>query len=201
MAVKEIGIILNGATGRIGATQHLANALAPIRAEGGLPVGGDRIVPRLLLLGRDRQALAGLAQTYAIEDWSSDLDAALAKPDFAVFFDAAATTHHVFRIRIEDRLRGHDLRSAAVAVDGHFVAAYDYRGRAIAEQPGRYQIGHGEIVVLDRQRAKFDREEQSVTIRVSANVIGRKRNTRRAGYAPQAENRHAGMLRSRAAAY
>ena len=95
MAVKEIGIILNGATGRIGATQHLANALAPIRAEGGLPVGGDRIVPRLLLLGRDRQALAGLAQTYGIEDWSSDLDAALAKPDFPVFFDAAATKQRV----------------------------------------------------------------------------------------------------------
>ncbi len=55
MAVKEIGIILNGATGRIGATQHLANALAPIRAEGGLAVGADRIVPRLLLLGRDRE--------------------------------------------------------------------------------------------------------------------------------------------------
>jgi predicted dehydrogenase len=95
MAVKEIGIILNGATGRIGATQHLANALAPIRAEGGLAVGADRIMPRLLLLGRDRDALAGLAQTYGIEDWTTDLDAALAKPDFPVFFDAAATKQRV----------------------------------------------------------------------------------------------------------
>jgi len=95
MAVKEIGIILNGATGRIGATQHLANALAPIRAEGGLPAGSDRIMPRLLLLGRDREALAGLAQTYGIDDWSSDLDAALARPDFPVFFDAAATHRRV----------------------------------------------------------------------------------------------------------
>ena len=95
MAVREIGIILNGATGRIGATQHLANALAPIRAEGGLVVGGDRIVPRLLLLGRDRAALAGLAQTYGIDDWTTDLDGALAKPDFPVFFDAAATQQRV----------------------------------------------------------------------------------------------------------
>ena len=31
-----IGIILNGATGRICSTQHVANALAPIRDEGGL---------------------------------------------------------------------------------------------------------------------------------------------------------------------
>ena len=95
MAVKEIGIIVNGATGRIGATQHLANALAPIRAEGGLPIGPDRIVPRLLLLGRDRSALAGLSQTYGIDDWTTDLNAALEKPDFPIFFDAAATKQRV----------------------------------------------------------------------------------------------------------
>jgi len=98
MAVKEIGIILNGATGRIGATQHLANALAPIRAEGGLTVGGDRIVPRLLLVGRDRERLAGIAQSYGIDDWTIDLDAALAKPDFPVFFDAAATKQRVLAL-------------------------------------------------------------------------------------------------------
>src|SRR5262249_60354798 len=91
MAVKEIGIIVNGATGRIGTTQHLANALAPIRAEGGLPVGSDRIVPRLLLVGRDAERLAAVAQTYGVGDWTTDLDAALAKPEFPIFFDAAAT--------------------------------------------------------------------------------------------------------------
>jgi len=91
MAVKEIGIIVNGATGRIGATQHLANALAPIRAEGGLAVGGERIVPRLLLLGRNAERLKAIAQRHGIEDWTTDLDAALAKPGYSVFFDAAAT--------------------------------------------------------------------------------------------------------------
>jgi predicted dehydrogenase len=91
MAVKHVGIIINGATGRIGSTQHLENALAPIRAEGGLPVGSDRIMPRLLLVGRDATRLAGIAQTYGIADWTTDLDAALAKPDFPIFFDAAAT--------------------------------------------------------------------------------------------------------------
>jgi predicted dehydrogenase len=95
LAVKEVGIILNGATGRIGSTQHLANALAPIRAEGGLPVGLDRIVPRLLLVGRDRERLSGIAQSYGIDDWTTDLDAALARPDLTVFFDAAATQQRV----------------------------------------------------------------------------------------------------------
>jgi len=90
MATKTIGIILNGATGRICSTQHVANALAPIRDEGGLPAGGDRIVPRLMLIGRNAEKVAAVARSYRAE-WSSDLDAALADPAFAVFFDAAAT--------------------------------------------------------------------------------------------------------------
>ena len=91
MAIKDIGIIVNGATGRIASTQHLANALVPIRAEGGLPAGPDRIMPRLLLLGRDAGRLAEVAQRFGIDGSSTDLDDALARPDYAVFFDAAAT--------------------------------------------------------------------------------------------------------------
>ena len=53
MSTRTIGIIVNGATGRIGSTQHLANALVPIIAEGGLALGADRLLPRLLLVGRD----------------------------------------------------------------------------------------------------------------------------------------------------
>ena len=95
MALKEVGIIFNGATGRIGSTQHLAKALAPIRAEGGLAVGADRIMPRLLLVGRDGERLKAVAQTYGVGDCTTDLDAALAKPDFPIFFDAAATPQRV----------------------------------------------------------------------------------------------------------
>ena len=91
LAIKEIGIVVNGATGRIASTQHLANALVPIRAEGGLLAGADRIVPRLLLLGRDEKRLAEVARRFGIEAWSTDLDAAIADSDYTVFFDAAAT--------------------------------------------------------------------------------------------------------------
>jgi predicted dehydrogenase len=91
MPTTTIGIIVNGATGRIGSTQHLANALVPICREGGLAVGDDRVVPRPLLVGRDTQKLAQIAATHGLAEWSTDLDAALADPAFSVFFDAAAT--------------------------------------------------------------------------------------------------------------
>jgi predicted dehydrogenase len=91
MAAQTIGIIVNGATGRIGSTQHLANALGPIIAEGGLALGADRLLPRLLLVGRDADRLAAVARAHGIADWSTDLDAALSDPAYAIFFDAAAT--------------------------------------------------------------------------------------------------------------
>jgi predicted dehydrogenase len=95
MTVKEVGIIVNGATGRIASTQHLANALVPIRAEGGLQAGGDRIVPRMLLVGRNATKLAEIARSHGIADVTTDLDEALARSDFPIFFDAAATRQRV----------------------------------------------------------------------------------------------------------
>jgi predicted dehydrogenase len=95
MATKSIGIIVNGATGRIGSTQHLANALVPIIAQGGLALGDDRLVPRLLLVGRDSDRLATVARSHQLADWTTDLDAALSDSSYATFFDAAATQQRV----------------------------------------------------------------------------------------------------------
>jgi predicted dehydrogenase len=91
MTKQTIGIIVHGATGRIGSTQHLANALVPIINEGGLPLGNDRLLPRLLLVGRDAERLAAVARAHNVADWSTDLNAALASREHAIFFDAAAT--------------------------------------------------------------------------------------------------------------
>jgi predicted dehydrogenase len=91
MATKTIGIILSGATGRICSTQHLKNALAAIRDEGGLRIGGDHFVPRPLLVGRNPERLAEIARVHDVAAWTTDLDTALADRDFTIFFDAAAT--------------------------------------------------------------------------------------------------------------
>jgi len=91
MAIRTIGIVVHGATGRIGATQHLKNALTPIRAEGGVAVGEDRVVPQLILVGRDKERLAAIARENGGAPWTTDLDAALSDRRYTVLFDAAAT--------------------------------------------------------------------------------------------------------------
>ncbi len=91
MAERRIGIVFNGATGELARRQHLPGLLA-IRAEGGLPLAdGDRLMPELLLVGRSEERLAPVAAELGIPDWTTDLDAALASKDHAVFFDAGAT--------------------------------------------------------------------------------------------------------------
>src|ERR1051325_8326369 len=93
MATHTIGIILNGATGRICSTQHVANALVPIRNEGGLAAGHDPLVWRRGLVGGGRNAKnpGAVAKSYCAK-WTTDLDQALADPAYTVFFDAAATS-------------------------------------------------------------------------------------------------------------
>jgi predicted dehydrogenase len=91
MGNRTIGIAIEGATGRLGTTQHLRSLLA-IRSEGGLPAAnGDRLVPEPVLLGRNPAKLAALAEANGGLRWSTDRDACLADPDIAIYFDASAT--------------------------------------------------------------------------------------------------------------
>ena len=58
-------------------------------------MGADRVMPRLLLVGRNSARLKAIAQDHGITRWTTDLDAALTEPDFPIFFDAAATQQRV----------------------------------------------------------------------------------------------------------
>jgi predicted dehydrogenase len=91
MVERRLGIIVSGGTGRMGRTQHLP-ALMVIRSQGGLPLNnGDRLVPDVLLVGRDGERLRALAGMLGIARYTTDLDAALRDPADEVFFDAAVT--------------------------------------------------------------------------------------------------------------
>src|SRR3954464_13565256 len=91
MTTRTIGIIIDGATGRLGTTQHL-RALLEMRREGGLKLAnGDFLMPEPVLLGRDPEKLTALAEKSAGLKWSTDRDAALADPAIDLYFDASAT--------------------------------------------------------------------------------------------------------------
>ena len=91
MATRTIGIVIEGATGRLGSTQHLRSLMA-IRNEGGLVLGnGDRLLPEPLLIGRNPEKLAALAAANGGLRWSTDRDTSLADRDIAIYFDASAT--------------------------------------------------------------------------------------------------------------
>jgi predicted dehydrogenase len=95
---RRIGVIINGATGRMGATQHVANLLA-IAAEGGQPLrNGDRLVPDVMLVGRDAGRLQDLAATRHGLRWTTNLAEALAGAD-EIFMDCSATGGRPARVR------------------------------------------------------------------------------------------------------
>lgn len=98
MSERRIGVIINGATGRMGTTQHMANLLA-IASEGGLQLrNGDRLIPDLLLVGRDADRLKALAAANHGQRWTTNLDEALSGSD-AIFMDCAATGDRPARVR------------------------------------------------------------------------------------------------------
>src|SRR5947208_12011230 len=91
MPIRKIGILVDGATGRLGSTQHL-KALLAIRGEGGLPLAnGDRLMPEPVLLGRNPEKLSALAEKSGGMRWSTDRDRCLADPAIDIYFDATAT--------------------------------------------------------------------------------------------------------------
>ncbi|PZG02028.1 Gfo/Idh/MocA family protein [Micromonospora deserti] len=96
-----IGIVMNGVTGRMGYRQHLVRSLLAIREQGGVPLrGGGRLWPELVLVGRNEAKLRDVAARHGLTEWTTDLAAALARPDVSVYFDAQVTSEREKAIRL-----------------------------------------------------------------------------------------------------
>jgi len=92
MKIQRVGIIMNGVTGRMGTNQHLIRSINAIRAQGGVALdAGTRIMPDPILIGRNAAKIEALAKAHGVARWTTDLDAALANKDDAVYFDSAST--------------------------------------------------------------------------------------------------------------
>lgn len=91
--VHNVGIIMNGVTGRMGTNQHLVRSICAIRAQGGIKLGdGEEVImPSAVLVGRNEAKLAALAAAHDIERYSTDLDAELKRPENIIYFDAQTT--------------------------------------------------------------------------------------------------------------
>ncbi|WP_062111873.1 Gfo/Idh/MocA family protein [Aureimonas sp. AU40] len=90
--MKRIGVIMHGVTGRMGYNQHLVRSVVAIRAQGGVTLSsGEKVILDPILVGRNGAKIEEIARRHGIERWTTDLDAALAKPDDTLFFDAGTT--------------------------------------------------------------------------------------------------------------
>jgi predicted dehydrogenase len=88
-----IGIVMNGVTGRMGYRQHLVRSLLAIREAGGVPLrDGSTLWPELVLVGRNEAKLRDVAGRHGLTDYTTDLDAALARDDVQIYFDAQVTS-------------------------------------------------------------------------------------------------------------
>jgi len=118
MAIRRVGIIMNGVTGRMGTNQHLIRSLVAIRKQGGIVLpGGDVIFPDPILVGRNEQKLQALAQAQGIERWSTDLAACLANPEDEVYFDAQTTTLRAASLRQAIHVGKHIYCEKPIATD------------------------------------------------------------------------------------
>ncbi|HET9423419.1 MAG TPA: Gfo/Idh/MocA family oxidoreductase [Nocardioides sp.] len=93
MSDRTLRIIMNGVTGRMGHRQHLVRSVLAIRDEGGIErPDGSRLQVEPVLVGRNRDKLADLADRYGIAEVTTDLDEALADDSAEVYFDAQVTS-------------------------------------------------------------------------------------------------------------
>ena len=106
--IHSVGIIMNGVTGRMGLNQHLRRSIHAIMQQGGVRVNDrETILPRPLLVGRNADKLRAISNEFGGLEWTTDLDQALANPEYSVYFDAQTTDRRA------------DAVSAAIAAGKH----------------------------------------------------------------------------------
>lgn len=100
METREIGVIMNGVTGRMGTNQHLVRSILAIRDEGGVDAGdGLRLMPKPLLVGRNEDKLLALSMAHGGLPYTTNLEEALRDPENEIYFDALTTNHRFTNVK------------------------------------------------------------------------------------------------------
>jgi predicted dehydrogenase len=99
-AQSTIGIIMNGVSGRMGYRQHLVRSILAIREQGGVLLSdGSRVQVKPILVGRHEEKLREIAERHGIDDWTTNLDEALADPQWEIYADFLVTEARVPALR------------------------------------------------------------------------------------------------------
>jgi predicted dehydrogenase len=97
---RKVGIIMDGACGRMGSTQHLMRSIVAIVKQGGVKTaGGEVIMPDPILVNMDGEKLKALAKRSGVEKWTTDVDACLQDPSYEVYFNSRRTDFRAAGIR------------------------------------------------------------------------------------------------------
>src|SRR5438128_1495303 len=118
MKQHNIGIIMNGVTGRMGTNQHLLRSIAEIIKQGGVKLNaGETIMPDPVLVGRDENKLQKLCSITGIDKMSTNLDEVLADPYNTIYFDAQTTGRRAEAVRKAVKAGKHIYCEKPIAVD------------------------------------------------------------------------------------
>ncbi|MCE7065531.1 Gfo/Idh/MocA family protein [Dyadobacter sp. CY326] len=92
MTTHNIGIIMNGVTGRMGTNQHLLRSIKAIIEQGGVKISSDELImPDPILVGRNESKLQSLCKQSGIAKYTTDLDSVMSDPQYQIYFDAQVT--------------------------------------------------------------------------------------------------------------
>ena len=98
--IHRVGIIMNGVTGRMGLNQHLRRSIYALIQQGGLKISDQEIIlPRPLLVGRNEAKLAAISQEFGGLPYTTNLDKALADPEYSIYFDSQTTDRRAEAVR------------------------------------------------------------------------------------------------------
>lgn len=99
--MEEIGIIMNGVTGRMGTNQHLIRSIIALREEGGVELpSGETVLPDPILVGRNERKLQALSEEHDVDRWAADPDLeSCLEGDDRIYFDSQITPRRPDAIR------------------------------------------------------------------------------------------------------